>query len=110
MKLMDALPPTLRSSSLWDAVGSGEVRPLTKEDDGKTGALILDVVYLPHRKAPGTLAGARIIRADVGHVGNHYVDLWTREVVLDPSGASMLRANPFRTASDKSRLFLIERI
>lgn len=106
MKIADVMPPSLASPA-WDAVGDCLVRPLAKEDEGKTGALILDVVYLPHRKAPGTLAGARIIRADIGNVGDHYADIWTREIVLDPSGASTLRANPFRAASDKNRLFVL---
>ena len=110
MKLIDVLSPAIRGSSLWDAVGGGEVRPLAKEDEGKTGVLILDLVYLPHRKKPGKLAGARIIRADVGTVGARFADIWTSEVVIDPSEVSNLRANPFRAASDKGRLFLIERV
>lgn len=106
MKIADVIPPSLASPA-WDAVGDCLVRPLAKEDEGKTGVIILDLVFLPHRRKPGTLAGARIIRADVGRVGDHFADLWAREIVLDPSGVSAKRGNPFRVASRKNRLFVL---
>jgi len=89
----------------WLSLMKAHLVHFTKEDTGSIGvrAYILDYKGVGNRR---TLQGIVYCKVDIGSVGDYFIDVWPREVLLK-IGAPREQTKPIRTSYRGDRVYKV---